>query len=204
MIIDLFPTPIYIDEFDISSEERKYLYDLPMYRNADDDAWVSVTDLQLSPGFDSIKDKIMHHAKVYAYDEMCISKQYDLMCHGAWLNKNSPGDSTPIHHHSNSLISGVYYIDVDPSEQGAIQFHHDNGGPFGKFFTVLSYDEAHRRNTHTGTIECRNGMLLLFPSCLKHSVAKNLSNSCRYSLAFDFMISGIFDGMVNRMRYCAS
>ena len=148
-----------------------------------------------------LEQKICNHVYEYAYDNMCLSKEYGLFCHGAWVNRNDRGDCTPLHHHSNSLISGVYYIEVDASEQGAIQFDDEKGGPFGKFFTVLKYSELNQRNTHRATIECKNGMIILFPSVLKHSVAKNISNTSRYSLAFDYMLSGEFDAMVNRMIY---
>ena len=39
-----------------------------------------------------------------------------MQCHGAWLNRNDKGDYTSIHHHSNSLISGVYYLAVQDTQ----------------------------------------------------------------------------------------
>lgn len=201
MIIDLFPTSVYLNSFELSDAEKNYLMSIPMNRNMDGDAWVSATNLQMNDEYKSIEQKICNHVYEYAYDNMCLSKEYGLFCHGAWVNRNDRGDCTPLHHHSNSLISGVYYIEVDAGEQGAIQFDDEKGGPFGKFFTVLKYSELNQRNTHRATIECKNGMIILFPSVLKHSVAKNISNTSRYSLAFDYMLSGEFDAMVNRMIY---
>jgi uncharacterized protein (TIGR02466 family) len=201
VIIDLFPTSIYIESLELTDDERQYLLSVPMDRNRDDDAWVSATNLQMDDGYNSIGQKIYDHVYDYAYDYMCLSKEYDLFCHGAWVNRNDSGDSTPFHHHSNSLISGVYYIDVDASNQGGIQFDDERGGPFGKFFTVLKYSEQNERNSHRVTIGCENDMIILFPSVLKHAVAKNISQTSRYSLAFDFMFAGEYDGMVNRMIY---
>jgi uncharacterized protein (TIGR02466 family) len=201
VIIDLFSTSIYANSFELSDSEKNYLMSIPMNRNRDDDAWVSATNLHMNDEYKSIEQKICRHVHEYAYDNMFLSREYGLFCHGAWVNKNDTGDSTPVHHHSNSLISGVYYLQVDATKQGAIQFDAENGGPFGKFFTVLKYSQFNQRNTHRATIECRNDMIVLFPSVLKHSVAKNMSKTSRYSLAFDYMLSGEFDAMVNRMIY---
>ena len=201
MIIDLFPTTVYVDYIDIDEEESAILKGIQMCRNRDNDAWVSDTNIQTYPQNQQLFDKIHKHVQKYAYDILKVSRQYGLKCHGAWLNRNDPGDSTPTHHHSNSLISGVYYLDVDPATQGAIQFYDDREGQFGKFFSVLKYDEKTNRNSHRATIDCENAMLVLFPSALKHSVSKNTADAPRYSIAFDYMITGEFDALVNRTNF---
>jgi uncharacterized protein (TIGR02466 family) len=201
MIIDLFPTTVYVDYIDIDETECSILKGIQLSRNMDNDAWVSDTNIQTYPQNQQLFDKIHKHVQRYAYDVMKISTQYGLKCHGAWLNRNDPGDSTPTHHHSNSLISGVYYLDVDPATQGAIQFYDDREGQFGKFFSVLKYAEKSNRNSHRATVDCENAMLVLFPSALKHSVSQNTADVPRYSIAFDYMITGEFDALVNRTNF---
>ncbi|WLW37199.1 putative 2OG-Fe(II) oxygenase [Synechococcus phage S-MS29] len=200
MIIDLFPTSVYVDNLSLTDTEREYLLSVPMNRNADDEAWVSDL-LNTSTQYHSIAAAIKKHVDKYAYDVMNLSREYNFHCHGAWLNKNDKGDKTSKHHHSNSLISGVYYIDVDPHTQGGIEFHDDNDGPFGKFFTVLKYTENNHRNSHRVSLGCQTGMIMLFPSVLKHSVSVNQSDKPRLSLAFDYMLTGMYDAKVNRFEY---
>jgi|TARA_B100000035_G_scaffold138676_1_gene118201 uncharacterized protein (TIGR02466 family) len=200
MIIDLFPTSIYMDSFELSPSDHANLSQVKLYRNVDEEAWVSDTNLHLQPWYQSIQGKIQTHVEKYIYDEMGLSKSYKMQCHGAWLNRNDKGDYTSIHHHSNSLISGVYYLAVQDT-QGRIQFYDDKDGPFGRYFTVLNYTEQNNRNSHRANVECKNGTIVLFPSRLKHSVAPNLSEEPRFSLAFDYTIDGIFDAMVNRVNY---
>jgi len=199
MIIELFPTTVYADYVEISDLEKELLFKESMYRNKDNDAWVSNNNVHTR----NVKlfKKIHEHVQIYAYDVIKLSKEYGLKCHGSWINKNDPGDSTPIHHHSNSLISGVYYLDVDPHTQGAIQFFDDREGQFGKFFSVIKYSEKTHRNSHRATIQCENGMIIIFPSVLKHAVSKNISEKSRYSIAFDYMITGEYDGLVNKSTF---
>ena len=124
MIIDLFPTSIYMDSFELSPSDHANLSQVKLYRNIDEEAWVSDTNLHLQPWYQSIQGKIQTHVEKYIYDEMGLSKSYKMQCHGAWLNRNDKGDYTSIHHHSNSLISGVYYLAVQDT-QGRIQFYDD-------------------------------------------------------------------------------
>ena len=201
MILDAFPTPIYIDNLSLSVEDREKLKSADLFRNRDDKAWVSNTNLQLNSSYRNFIDLVDQHVNNYAYNILSLSNEYAFKCHGCWLNKNDPSDETLIHHHSNSLISGVYYVDVDADTQGAIEFYDSKQGPFGSFFTLLSYSQKNIRNSHILTLNCSNDMIIMFPSILKHSVAKNTSTKSRYSVAFDYMVSGTVDAMVNRMTY---
>jgi uncharacterized protein (TIGR02466 family) len=201
MIVELFPTSVYVDSFSLTEEEKEYISTIPIFRNIDDEAWVSDNYLHKQPQFETILNKIQQHVECYAYDEMKLSKEYTLHCHGAWLNKNDKGDKTSKHHHSNSFISGVYYLDVNSTEQGGISFYDDNDGPFGRFFTLLRYSEITHRNSHIAKIESITDRILLFPSILKHSVDINRANNSRFSLAFDYMIGGTYNALVNEYEY---
>ena len=199
MIIDLFPTSVYVDEFSLTDTERDFLLSVPLNRNDDDVASVSSTRLNEEEGYQSFLRKVDQHVYEYAFNIMKLDPQYGLKCHCAWVNRNDTGDRTNPHHHSNSLISGVYYIDVEAESQGAIDFTDEKCGPFGKFFTLLKYTEQEIRNSHISQIKVKNGMILLFPSILKHGVAMNRSLTPRYTTAFDYMIEGQVSGWVNRM-----
>ena len=49
MIIDLFPTSIYMDSFELSPRRSCKLISGKTYRNVDEEAWVSDTNLHLQP-----------------------------------------------------------------------------------------------------------------------------------------------------------
>ena len=44
----------------------------------------------------------------------------------SWVLKHEPNDYNPAHSHANSLITGVYYLEV-PEHSGDITFHKPDG-----------------------------------------------------------------------------
>jgi uncharacterized protein (TIGR02466 family) len=105
------------------------------------------------------------------------------MCH-----KN--GDFAQRHLHTNSMFSGIFYINV-PKYSGDISFHMPPNA--NTVFTPTlspSLVENNIFNSQTYTITPENGMILLFPSHLLHSVTSNLSNKLRHCLVFNIFLYG--------------
>jgi ectoine hydroxylase-related dioxygenase (phytanoyl-CoA dioxygenase family) len=82
-----------------------------------------------------------------------------------WFNIARPGESTALHHHSQkATLPGVYYLQVPPSS-GNIQFPVGDG-----------------RNYE---IPVEAGLMVIFPSCVRHAVGRNESDEERVSMAFN-------------------
>jgi uncharacterized protein (TIGR02466 family) len=101
-----------------------------------------------------------------------------------WLNINRPGERHHRHHHPNSFVSGVYYLDAAPNA-GSIAFHRPG-------FVEL---EPEKLQATPFTFDLwneapRTGLLLLFPSRLEHSVGPNMSQQDRLSISFNTMFRG--------------
>ena len=100
-----------------------------------------------------------------------------------WFNVNPPGTYNIIHTHPHSVISGVYYIDAPEENMGNIRFYRDDAAEYympdnctaNNSFTALSVEYPPKA-----------GILLLFPSWLKHSVQGNMSNKNRVSMSFNY------------------
>jgi hypothetical protein len=112
-----------------------------------------------------------------------------------WLNVNRPGDRHHRHHHPNSYISGVYYLDASP-DCGAIAFHRPG---------LVELQPARTRGTPF-TFDLwrevpRSGQLLLFPSRLEHSVEPNLSTRDRLSISFNTMFRGAVGSHLQRVDF---
>ena len=115
-------------------------------------------------------------------EEIC--KQTNLFPIGLnnlWYNVNTPGSYNIIHNHPGCVLSGVYYVDVPKENMGDIEFHrHDDA----------SYYLLDKENTAFGSeryiYKAKTGVLLIFPSWLKHSVQGNLSDQNRISLSFNY------------------
>lgn len=119
-----------------------------------------------------------------AVGEVCKDTSLPTLClDNLWFNVNPPGTYNIIHTHPRSLISGVFYIDVPADNMGNIRFYRDDAAEY--YIT----DDIRTENSFTSlAVEYapKNGVLLLFPSWLKHSVQGNMSTENRVSMSFNY------------------
>lgn len=103
-----------------------------------------------------------------------------------WANVNGPMSFNHVHNHPNCLISGVYYVCV-PKDSGDLILHDPR-----KQAWMLQPVYAARGpiNSNTSRVKPTEGMLVLFPSWLEHSVDQNLAESDRISLSFNMDLIG--------------
>ena len=106
----------------------------------------------------------------------------DLKFMNLWFNINPPGAYNTLHNHQDSILSGVYYIDVPESNMGNIEFLREDDIQY-YMPTLKKYNQF---TSQKAVYKPEAGMLLLFPSWLKHQVLSNQSNSDRYSLSFNY------------------
>jgi len=102
-----------------------------------------------------------------------------------WATVLAPGAAHKLHSHPNNFLSGVYYL---RTHEGAdtINFH-DPRRQAGVVRPPVV--ELTAENTDQVVVRVRDGMLLMFPSYLEHSVDANRSGSERISLSFNLMFS---------------
>lgn len=106
-----------------------------------------------------------------------------------WVNINGSGGFNELHNHILGDYSGVYY--VQGTGTGDISFHSTEqlnkmisaGMPFANSISISPED----------------GMLLVFPSYMLHSVQPNMTNKERISIAFDANI--LYQGRNNDLRF---
>jgi uncharacterized protein (TIGR02466 family) len=102
---------------------------------------------------------------------------------GCWANVNAPGAGHRTHDHPNNYLSGVYYV---RTHQGADTINFLDPRPQTGIIrppvTALTAE-----NTEQVVVEIKDGMLLLFPAWLQHSVDPNRSGRTRISLGFNVM-----------------
>ncbi len=121
-------------------------------------------------------DEALEHLKV-------VHRGYEIT--GCWINVNGKGTAHRVHAHPNNFLSGVYYVQT---QQGAdtINFHDP------RVQTAIIRPPVSKLtggNTDQVVVQVRNGMLLLFPSWLQHSVDPNNSEQTRISVSFNVMFS---------------
>lgn len=104
----------------------------------------------------------------------------------AWANILRDGGYNSVHNHPNSLWSGVYYVDrgepdPTPNENGKLELLDPRGG------INMVYIE---KNVLDGryVIEPVPGLMLVFPSWLKHMVHPYFGKGERISIAFNVSV----------------
>jgi len=123
------------------------------------------------------------------FNEHLLSKNARLTIDSYWVNINYKHNFNYSHSH-HGFISGVYYVDV-PENSGKIVFESSETD---NFFDNLPSDTWTGLTPYTSTIwrvTPFNGMLLLFPSWLKHRVEPNESEESRTSIAFNIHLKNI-------------
>ena len=111
-----------------------------------------------------------------------------------WANINQKGDSNNTHCHPGCLWSGVYYVDdgieTNGDEAGGHLIFEDPRFPMNSMYqpdlVMRDPEGIPQRNQHSVTP--KSGMLIMFPSWLRHSVRPYKGDKDRISVAFNLMV----------------
>jgi len=110
----------------------------------------------------------------------------DLQISDYWWNINGKGDYNHAHDHRDSILSGVYYIDIPAENMGNIHFEREDKA---EFFLPRVMPKRNHITAVRSTYKPMSGGLLIFPSWVKHSVDGNKSDLPRISMSFNTSIA---------------
>ncbi len=194
-IMGLFPVPVAIIE--TGSEFLGCLndvLDLPTRNNELSDRMTLNTQLLDDPHRRPLLDFLGARVASFATDVLAY-RQKDWWICNSWANITTPDNGRNfghgVHTHPNSIISGVFYFELDPIQGGALLLHnpYDSHNLHAPIHTILleKDPEQEAKSPYAwrwANIAVRTGMVVLFPSWLRHSVAP-LKSGRRISLAFN-------------------
>ncbi len=143
--------------------------------------WHSASTLHRDERFAAIRQiisrTVMGCARNLAFD----FEHSDLIFQEMWANKNGGGDYNRAHVHPTAIFSGSYYVKVPP-ESGNLEFYDPVRE---RVMSRFPLSQRTRKNSQPLEYPCRDGLLVIFPSWLQHSVQANRSSEHRVSLAFN-------------------
>jgi|TARA_R100000482_G_scaffold120811_1_gene66404 uncharacterized protein (TIGR02466 family) len=131
------------------------------------------------------KKYLQGHLEAYVSDIMKCDNKIKIT--NSWGNYSHTGNCHRLHQHSNSILSGIYYLQVEDSVP-LLEFEKTN-----RYFLEYRRREETSFNSSNYTINLKDGMLVIFPSNLTHSVPVNTSNKWRISVAFNSFLLGQID-----------
>jgi len=131
--------------------------------------------------------ELIVHIERAAREVLTFLKVADAPFHitGCWINVLEPGGTHAIHSHPNNFLSGVYYL---RSQAGADTINFHDPRPQTSIIRP-PITELTTYNTDQVVVPVSEGMLLVFPAWLPHSVSANTSAQVRVSISFNIMFA---------------
>jgi uncharacterized protein (TIGR02466 family) len=149
-------------------------------------SYASIHDLpERSPTFAALCERLGPHLAAFAAD-----LDFDLRGHipvvdSIWVNILEPGGSHTGHIHTNSVISGTFYVDV-PDGASAIRFEDPRLDKMMAAPPRKARATAH--NKPFVSVQPSPGTVLLWESWLRHEVPVNRANQDRISISFNAVL----------------
>ena len=145
--------------------------------------WQSQTNLHEEEALTGLVDYISGAVdNVFSYLDLVENAFFITGC---WANVASPSAHHRPHTHGNNYLSGVYYVQVT---EGARSIEFSDPRPQTRIISPPCNAESVRtRNVVSHKV--REGMMILFPAWLSHSVPMNESDHERISISFNIMFN---------------
>jgi len=136
------------------------------------------------PKLKGLEEIFMEHLDLHIKNILRYGTGYKIFT--CWGTMTEPGASSRLHYHSNSWLSGIYYPVGDPDFK--VSFHDSRTEWFADIPEKYNtFNESYKEFT------AKEGMLIIFPSSLRHQICPNNSKKIRYSIAFNVMPNGKFN-----------
>ena len=108
-------------------------------------------------------------------------KKQEVKITGMWAVINKKNSSNAMHIHSNNYISAAYYVKA-PINCGDIVFYDPR---FAATYRYPKISKTNKLNSNIVSFQPKEGMLVLFPSYLQHSVNVNKTDEERIVISFN-------------------
>jgi uncharacterized protein (TIGR02466 family) len=109
------------------------------------------------------------------------TKQKDVEITGCWANIHPSDSIHRAHSHPNNFLSAVYYVTVPPGDH-QITFYDPR---VQHYILTPAVEKSNAHNSEHVFFEVEEGLLLVFPAWLVHSVPASDSNARRTSISFN-------------------
>lgn len=189
MLKFIFPIPIFeaICNLDlkaiIKQLENEKIYEVKNGNDFKNQYGIRSEDTYLleKASYMSLKGWIEIQLKKYAIESLGYNIE-NIKITQSWISIKHPGQGHQVHNHPNSFISGVFYWQENIE---SMYFKRPND------YSLFQVDRIENLNFNEyEEFKPSKLSLVLFPSYLEHFVGVNHSNSSRYCLPFNTMVTG--------------
>ena len=149
-------------------------------------SFASIDDLvERSREFARLEKIVRRHAGIFAAELQWDMRGKKQLCDSLWVSVMPEGGSHTSHIHTNSVISGTYYVAV-PEGAGPIVFEDPRAS---LLMAAPPRKKSAPREFQTHVSETpQAGTLLLWESWLRHEVPLNRAQGNRISVSFNYVL----------------
>lgn len=192
---DLFPSPVYAisypghDELkkniltileDADLEENKISNQLLHYKN------LKHSSILYEDAFKDFKDWIEKQCYEYVTKVLGYHLESNIIVTDSWLNKCQKGGYQYPHYHTNSYISGTYYVNFKNGHAPLVFIKNDTSTHSSRQSLSLEKNRSPTRYNSDAIVYPEESELYLWQSHLTHGVLDNQLDN-RISLSMNFM-----------------
>jgi hypothetical protein len=143
-----------------------------------------------------------YHPELFDFFDQCLLEIRDkflipsleLPIISCWVNKAHRFNRHYEHSHSNSFISGIFYLTTHDNSETIFSipnpWFHSITDKLHVFRSVTADAGLPDDQWIKGKVKPTKGKLVLFPSNIRHSTSANTSKDFRYTIAFNAFVSG--------------
>ena len=188
-LVDIFPKTIAVAQLKsltptVISQARELLDKTCTYQIKGDGGFTTEQQLLNRELFRDVKAEILGLCSEFAAAHNHILEGLHIC--NSWGNIVHHGDGIRYHKHSNSYISGAFYL----SDGCPFNILNDGYADIFGGFLPSRRKEENFRDMESFTINPKIGRIIIFPASLKHCVITSSSNEARYSIAFNAIPKG--------------
>lgn len=185
-LFTLFPTAVgkFTLDREFTKQEYKFVEEQERRPNMGNQTSVNNYVLKEKP-MKKLSDFLAESANKYFQEVYRPKDNVKLYITQSWLNYTGTCQYHHKHAHPNSFISGVFYINADPTKDRIYFYGHESYKQI-----KLEPAEYNYYNSESWWLEAGTGILYLFPSSLTHMVPTINHEETRISLSFNTFLKG--------------
>jgi uncharacterized protein (TIGR02466 family) len=191
--IDLFPTTIFLKQlkFFNLSLFKDYILNSEIDKGGNNGSMTLEFNILNNSLFTNLKKDILDNSKTYLKELGHIFS--DLQISDSWGNLHNINEGIHNHCHTNSYISGCFYV----TDGSPIEFQN----PLLEIKGMKSEVNKSKnyRTWDSYTLDPQAGLLVIFPSWLNHRVLPSKQKE-RISIAFNILPKGMFGPLAGRIN----
>ena len=181
-IFNVFPLSIYVDKINKHEIYKENFYKVyPKYDYVENERSDTVSEgqsdpiIHLEPTLSPLFTEIADHVRSYIYNTLKFREIFNITFTKTWLSRMRDLKGIPLHIHSTSHISFVYYLNMPPNAHKLKFLNPHNKNSFFLGMSLESrYEERtmvkefNQLNSEEFYIHPPEGTVALFPSSIQH------------------------------------